>query len=85
MRLKTVLLPAPFGPIRPWTVPALTSIERSATAAKPPNCRETARSSSSNVDADDAAARARPGQGASEPAGNGNEPVGQEQHGEDQH
>src|SRR5205085_1348190 len=37
MRLKTVLLPEPLGPISPTMVPALTSNEQSRTADKPPN------------------------------------------------
>src|SRR2546426_12454250 len=47
MRLKTVLLPAPLGPIRPWIAPRVTVMEKSATASKPPNRRETPRSSRS--------------------------------------
>src|SRR5262249_16519747 len=36
MRLKTVVLPEPLGPMRPTTVPAATSNEQSLTARMPP-------------------------------------------------
>src|SRR5919204_1331552 len=41
MRLKTVVLPAPFGPIRPTISPSPTSSETSSTATIPPNRRVT--------------------------------------------
>src|SRR5260221_6512585 len=37
MRLKVVLLPEPFGPIRPSSSPSATSNETPPTAVKPPN------------------------------------------------
>src|SRR5262245_61595133 len=37
MQLKMVLLPEPFGPIRPRISPSLTSNDTFATAVKPPN------------------------------------------------
>ena len=37
MQLKVVLLPEPFGPIRPRISPSLTSNETFETAVKPPN------------------------------------------------
>src|SRR4029453_5074747 len=49
IRLKTVLLPAPLGPTRPWIGPRATVIERSATASRPPKRRETLRSSRSKA------------------------------------
>src|SRR5262249_20958028 len=49
IRLKTVLLPAPLGPMRPWIDPAATVIGRSATACTPPKRRETPRSSRSKA------------------------------------
>src|SRR5918998_1923955 len=36
-RLKQVVLPAPFGPIRPWMVPRRTRRVTSLTATKPRN------------------------------------------------
>src|SRR5438445_12554163 len=50
IRLKTVLLPAPLGPIKPWIALRATVIERSATACRPPNRRLTPRSSRSKAD-----------------------------------
>jgi len=37
MRLKTVLLPEPLGPMRPRISPSATSNETLLTAVKPPN------------------------------------------------
>jgi hypothetical protein len=37
MKLNSVVLPAPFGPIKATTSPALTAIDTSETARKPPN------------------------------------------------
>src|SRR5439155_2175277 len=84
-RLNTVLLPAPLGPMRPWIAPSVTTMERSATAARPPKRRDTPLSSSSNPDshlarAGSAAALHR----ASQPTGNRHKPVGHEQHGQDE-
>ena len=45
-RLKSVLFPAPFGPIRPVRLPAATRSDTSWTAAWPPNRRVTCSSSS---------------------------------------
>ena len=45
--LKVVVLPAPFGPIRPTIVPSPTSNDTPATARKPRNAFETSRTSSS--------------------------------------
>ena len=50
MRLTRVVLPAPFGPISPATLPVRTSIDRSDTAATPPKCLAMAATSSSGVD-----------------------------------
>src|ERR1700694_5867424 len=38
-RLKTVVFPAPFGPMSPRISPSFTSKERSPTARRPPQCR----------------------------------------------
>ena len=38
-RLKQVVLPAPFGPISAWVVPARTVSDTSSTATKPLNSR----------------------------------------------
>jgi hypothetical protein len=37
MQLKSVVLPAPFGPIRPQIAPRATSKETSRSAVTPPN------------------------------------------------
>jgi len=39
--LNAVVLPAPFGPIRPTSSPTFTSSEKSATAFSPPKLRQT--------------------------------------------
>src|SRR5690349_17806221 len=44
MTLKTVVLPAPFGPIRPASSPGRRSKLKSQTAFKPPNCMVTSSS-----------------------------------------
>src|ERR1700722_2620820 len=41
MTLKSVVLPAPFGPMRPWTVPAGTVRSTSRSAWTPPKRTET--------------------------------------------
>jgi hypothetical protein len=41
MMLNSVVLPAPFGPIRPVIDPSSILIEASSTARTPPNCLET--------------------------------------------
>src|SRR3954468_14966113 len=41
MRLNSVVLPAPFGPIRPRISPSLTTRSTVRTAMSPPNARET--------------------------------------------
>src|SRR5690242_3508874 len=46
MRLKSVVLPAPFGPMRPAISPSLRSKETSATATAPPKAFLSARISS---------------------------------------
>src|SRR5688572_30817359 len=51
-QLKKVDLPAPFGPMRPNTSPALTVIETSSTALKAPKAMVTLRASSSTVHLD---------------------------------
>ena len=38
IRLNTVDLPAPFGPISPTISPSRTSMSKSLTAFRPPNC-----------------------------------------------
>src|SRR5512144_2201561 len=40
MQLKTVVLPAPFGPIKAVMVPFATSKDRSSTATRPPKRME---------------------------------------------
>src|SRR5438045_614190 len=37
MRLKTVVFPAPFGPIKPYRSPGLSDMFRFRTATRPPN------------------------------------------------
>src|SRR3981189_1209300 len=76
IRLNTVLLPAPLGPISPWIVDGATVIERSAAACTPPKRRPTARSSSSKGHSHTPASRELPGQR--------DEPVGRPEHREDQ-
>src|SRR5262245_45859143 len=44
--LKAVVLPAPFGPIRPTSSPANNCKLKLSTAFKPPNCMVTFRASS---------------------------------------
>src|SRR5512139_1181618 len=46
-RLRSVVLPAPFGPMSPCTSPASTRREAPSTAASPPKVRRTPSSSSS--------------------------------------
>src|ERR1700674_64011 len=41
MTLTSVVLPAPFGPIRPWIDPCSTSSDTPSTARTPPKCRWT--------------------------------------------
>src|SRR5438270_8278315 len=41
MTLTSVVLPAPFGPIKPWIVPCSTSSDTSSTACTPPKWRRT--------------------------------------------
>ena len=41
IRLKSVVLPAPFGPISETISPSLTSMSRSETTRRPPNESET--------------------------------------------
>src|SRR3989442_5984058 len=60
-RLKTVLFPAPFGPIRPWIVRGATVMEGRVTACRPPKRLLTPRRSRSN------ARSYRPGLGAATP------------------
>src|SRR5260370_14120457 len=47
IKLKSVVLPAPFGPISPTISPASTLKSTALTAARPPNERETLLSLSS--------------------------------------
>ncbi len=47
MTLKTVVLPAPFGPIRPATTPRSTLKETPSSATMPPNRNVTSRTESS--------------------------------------
>src|SRR5438309_2534424 len=51
IRLKSVVLPAPFGPITLTISPSSTPRSRSDTTASPPNESETPRSSSSGASA----------------------------------
>src|SRR5438128_3752347 len=86
IRLKTVLLPAPLGPIRPWIAPRATVMERSATASRPPNRRETPRSSRSKAGSrlfrrpSEEPPEKAPGR-----AGKSDQSFGREEHGEDEH
>src|ERR1044072_7973475 len=48
MRLSSVVLPAPFGPMRPCTVPRRTARSTASTAKRPPKRRVTPRTSSSH-------------------------------------
>src|SRR3989441_12616160 len=85
IRLKPVLLPAPLGPIRPWIALRATVIERSATASKPPNRRETPRSSRSKADA--CSVRHPSAQSPEKAPGRarkGHQSLGREEHGEDE-
>ena len=41
MQLNSVVLPAPFGPIRPTIEPGSRSNETPASATTPPNCSDT--------------------------------------------
>ena len=50
IRLTSVVLPAPLGPIRPATLPVGTVIEKSETAATPPKCLSTVSTSSKGGD-----------------------------------
>ncbi len=87
IRLNTVLLPAPFGPIRPWIVPALTVIENAATACRPPNRLPTSRSSRSNAGPQGGrpVLRPPPAEAAGHPPGQRHQPVREAQHHNHQH
>src|SRR5688572_31571469 len=50
MTLNAVVLPAPFGPIRPTICPSRTSKETPSRATMPPNRRVMFRSESSAID-----------------------------------
>src|SRR2546422_645355 len=85
MRLKTVLLPAPLGPIRPWIAPRVTVMEKSATASKPPNRRETPRSSRSKAGSRSCGRpSAQSPEKAPGRAWKGHQSLGREEHGEDE-
>src|SRR5512136_1627756 len=78
MRLRSVVLPAPFGPMRPCTSPTPTSSEAPSTAARPPKVRRTpCRLSSMGLPA-----RPQPG---AHPPGQGGDALGQEEDDEEQH
>ncbi|MCY1380930.1 hypothetical protein D9M69_687920 [compost metagenome] len=64
IRLKVVLLPAPFGPIRPMISPELTLKEMSLTATRPPNSLRMASTSSTTWPACGRARVGRAGAGA---------------------
>src|SRR5215469_668823 len=49
MAANSVVLPAPFGPIKPTISPARTSSEASSTAFRPPNDLERLRTSSMSM------------------------------------
>src|SRR5882724_11739071 len=86
IRLKTVLFPAPLGPMRPWIEPGTIVIDRSATAISPPNRRETERSSRSK--AGSRGLRRPSAQPSDKPAGGArkrHEALGREEHREDEH
>src|SRR5262249_56148568 len=51
IKLKTVLLPDPFGPMRPTAVPGSTSNEQLSTARMPPNRRVSPATRSSAIGA----------------------------------
>ena len=75
-RRKSVLLPAPFGPIRPWRSPSSRSRSTPSTARSPPNATLTSRSSSTLMPRSATSARR------AEPAG---EAARQQVHAEDEH
>ncbi len=49
MTLKSVVLPAPFGPMIPWIAPALTTRLASSTALSPPKACVTRSSVSTGL------------------------------------
>src|SRR2546430_13727369 len=49
MHFSSVLLPEPFGPIRPWSCPSSTTKSTSPSAASCPNIFVTPRASSSAI------------------------------------
>src|SRR4051812_24143917 len=51
MQLKAVVLPAPFGPIRPTISNSLTSSETSCSACRPPKRMDRSRTSSTDTGA----------------------------------
>src|SRR5512137_2379344 len=77
-RFKSVVLPAPFGPMRPCTSPASTAREAPSTAARPPKVLRTSSSSSSM------GLPPRPPPGA-QAARQGGDALGQEEDDEQQH
>src|SRR5258705_1423256 len=86
IRLKTVLLPAPLGPMRPWIDPGATVMVRSATACSPPKRRETERSSRSKAGSRGrGCASRRPPEQATDRARKRHEPLGREEHRQDEH
>src|SRR6267142_1458082 len=85
IRLKTVLLPAPLGPMRPWIEPGATVMERSATACRPPKRRETPRSSRSKAGSCGCRhPRAHSAEQATGRAGKRHEPLRREEHRQDE-
>src|SRR5687767_8720784 len=78
-RLKTVLLPAPLGPMTPWIVPGVTVIERSVTACRPPKRLLTFRSSRSNGHLLTASERLH------DATGQRDQPLGEHEHDDDEH
>src|SRR5437763_9438795 len=51
-QLKSVVLPAPFGPMSPRISPRLTTNDTSSRARTPPKCTETWATSSSGISGD---------------------------------
>ena len=85
-RLKTVLFPAPFGPIRPWIVRDATVIESPVTACRPPKRLPTSRSSRSNARSDGPGLGvATPRERVREAARQRHQPLGAHEHDDHEH
>src|SRR5918996_727395 len=86
-RLKTVLFPAPFGPIRPWIVRGATVMESPVTASSPPKRLLTSRNSRSNTCSDrrPGIRAAAPCERACEATGQRHQPFRSHQHNDHEH